>query len=587
MRTTIAIGIVVGAFACVGCGGKGKATGTGTSTGTGTGTVTHDDTGGGTHGGHDGHDMAAPSSALAWADGAALIDGLGDHHRAVTTSSEDAQAYFDQGLRLTYGFNHDEATRSFAMAAKLDGDCAMCWWGVALTLGPNYNVPMLPDRAAAAWDAMTNAKRAAAKGSAVEQALIGALAARYKGPEPLDPPSMQPFNEAYAAAMRKVAKQFPDDLDVQALFASSMMELNPWKLWDAAGNAAPGTDEIVAVLKGVIERAPNHPGANHYLIHAVEASKHPEDGVAAADRLAGGLMPAAGHIVHMPAHIYQRVGRYTDASAANRAAIEADNAYLAKMKAPGYYPMYLAHNHGFLAFSASMLGRSEESLAAARAAHEALPEGMIDMMPGMDFFVAEPLMVMVRFGKWDALLAEPRPKAQYAIWTGLWLHAHGMALAATGKLDDADKDLAELSALAKSVPAEVIAGQSPGPTLLGVAAAVLDARIAEARKDKGALEKWRAAVVLEDTLPYDEPADWFYPIRHWYGAALLAAGKAKDAEAVFKEDLARNPNNGWALEGLAVAQKKLKKTKDAAATEKKRKAAWKDADITLTTSIVP
>jgi tetratricopeptide (TPR) repeat protein len=298
-------------------------------------------------------------------------------------------------------------------------------------------------------------------------------------------------------------------------------------------------------------------------------------------------MPAAGHIVHMPAHIYQRVGRYTDAAAANVAAIAADDAYMAKMKAPGYYPMYLAHNYGFLAFADSMLGRGAASLEASRGATKALPEGMIDMMPGMDFFVAEPIMVMVRFGMWNDLLAEPRPDAKYQVWTGLWLHGHGLALAATGKLDDADKDLAELTALAKAVTPDVVAGQTPAPTLLQMAAAVLDARIAEAKKSKDALAKWATAVTIEDSLAYDEPADWFYPTRHWYGAALLAAGRAADAEAVYREDLRRNPGNGWALEGLSVALKKQKKTKDAAAAQKQFKAAWPDADVKLTTSIVP
>jgi len=526
-----------------------------------------------------------PTQALGWADGAALLDGLGDHHRAVTTAVAEAQQYFDQGLRLTYGFNHDEATRSYAKAAQLDPACAMCWWGIALTLGPNYNVPMLPDRAMAAWEAVRRATVLASSGSPVEQALIAALATRYKGPEPLDPVAMQPFNEAYATAMRGVAGRFADDDDVQVLFAEAMMDTNPWKLWDAAGNPAPGTEEIVATLKAVVARSPNHPGANHYLIHAVESSKHPEQAVESADRLAA-LMPAAGHIVHMPAHIYQRIGRYADASATNRAAIAADDAYLAKMNAPGYYPMYLAHNYGFLAFSASMLGRSAESLEASRASAKALPPEMLTMMPGMDFFVAEPIMVMVRFGKWTELLAEPRPEPAFQVFTGLWLHGHGLALAATGKLDEASKDLAELTALAKAVSPDLLAGLTPAPSLLQMAAAVLEARILEARKDPKALAAWKAAVAIEDALAYDEPADWFYPTRHWYGAALLAAGKAREAEAVFRDDLARNPANGWAYKGLAVALKKQNKTKDAAAAEKQFAAAWPDPDIVVTTSVV-
>jgi tetratricopeptide (TPR) repeat protein len=271
-------------------------------------------------------DGAPPNPSLrSWAEGAQWFGGLGDLHRAVTTSSKEAQAYFDQGLRLNFGFNHDEAARSFARAAELDPDCASCFWGVALTLGPNYNVPMLPERAAVAWEALTRARQRAERATPVEQALIAALARRYPGPQPLPPPAMQLFSEAYAAAMREVAAQFPGDLDVQVLFAEAAMNVNPWKLWSLDGKAAPGTDEIVRTLEGVLAKNPLHAGANHYYIHTVEASPHPERALASAERLAK-LMPGAGHVVHMPAHVYQRVGRYHDASDTNRAALAADRA---------------------------------------------------------------------------------------------------------------------------------------------------------------------------------------------------------------------------------------------------------------------
>ncbi len=523
-----------------------------------------------------------PSSVLALAQGAQRFDDLGTLSRPVGTASPEAQRYFDQGLRLSYGFNHDEATRSFARAAELDPGCAACLWGVAWTLGPNYNVPMLPDRAQAAWDALQAARERATRAGPVEQALITALATRYRGPQPLDPPGQQPMNEAFAAAMREVAKAHPDDDDVQIIFAESLMDVNPWHLWTLDGKPAPGTEEIVATLERVLGRDPRHPGANHYYIHAVEASTSPDRAVPSAERLPG-LMPAAGHIVHMPAHIFQRVGRYADASEANRRAIRADEAYLARTKPPGYYPMYLGHNHGFLAYSASMLGRSEESLRAARAATKAIPPEMLDMMPGMDFFAAEPLLVMVRFGRWKELLVEPRPPAKYPTLTGLWLHARGMALASTGKTGEAQAMMRELRALATTLPPDLIAGQNPASAMCRLGADAIEARVAErARKWKPALAAWQRAVVQEDGFAYNEPADWFYPMRHYLGAALLEAKKPKEAEAVYREDLRRNPNNGWALHGLSASLAAQGRKDEAAVARRKFQEAWKDADIKLT-----
>ena len=523
-----------------------------------------------------------PASVLALAQGAQLFDDLGTHSRPVGTASPAAQRYFDQGLRLAYGFNHDEATRSFARAAELDPGCAACLWGVAWTLGPNYNVPMLPDRAQAAWDALQAARERATTARPVEQALITALASRYKGPQPVDPAGQQPMNEAFAGAMREVARAHPDDDDVQVIFAESMMDVNPWHLWTLDGRPAAGTEEIVATLERVLARSPQHPGANHYYIHAVEASRSPDKAVPSAERLPG-LMPAAGHIVHMPAHIFQRVGRYGDASEANRRAIRADEAYLARTKPPGYYAMYLGHNHGFLAYSASMLGRSEESLRAAREATKAIPPGMLDMMPGMDFFAAEHLLVMVRFGKWKQLLAEPRPPEKYPNLTALWLHARGMALASTGKTREAQKAMRELRSLATRLPPDLLAGQNPASAMCRLGADAIEARIAErARRWKPALAAWQRAVVQEDGFAYNEPADWFYPMRHYLGAALLDAKKAKEAEAVFRQDLERNPNNGWALYGLVASLSAQGKKDEASAARKRFEEAWKDADIKLT-----
>jgi len=525
---------------------------------------------------------AVPPSVLALAQGAQPFDDLGTLSRPVGTASPEAQRYFDQGLRLAYGFNHDEATRSFARAAELDPGCAACLWGVAWTLGPNYNVPMLPDRAQAAWDALQAARERATRARPVEQALITALASRYRGPQPVDPPGQQPMNEAFARAMRDVATAHPDDDDVQVIFAESLMDVNPWHLWTLEGKPAVGTEEIVATLERVLGRNSRHPGANHYYIHAVEASTSPDRAVPSAERLPG-LMPAAGHIVHMPAHIFQRVGRYADASEANRRAVRADEAYLAKTRPPGYYPMYLGHNHGFLAYSASMLGRSEESLRAARAATKAVPPEMLDMMPGMDFFASEPLLVMVRFGKWKELLAEPRPPEKYPTLTGLWLHGRGMALASTGKTREAEATMRELRTLATKMPPDLLAGQNPASAMCRLGADAIEARIAErGRKWKPAIAAWKRAVVQEDGFAYDEPADWFYPMRHYLGAALLDAKKPGEAEAVFREDLKHNPGNGWALHGLSAALAAQGKKDEAAAARKKFEEAWKDADITLT-----
>jgi tetratricopeptide (TPR) repeat protein len=524
---------------------------------------------------------AVPASVLALAQGAQSFDDLGTLTRAVGTASPEAQRYFDQGLRLSYGFNHDEATRSFARAAELDPGCAACLWGVAWTLGPNYNVPMLPDRAQAAWDALQAARERATGARPVEQALIAALASRYTGPQPVDPPSQQPANEAFAAAMRDVARAHPQDDDVQVIFAESLMDVNPWHLWTLDGKPAPGTEEIVATLETVLARNPVHPGANHYYIHAVEASSRPDRAVPASERLPG-LMPAAGHIVHMPAHIFQRVGRYADASEANRRAVKADEAYLARTRPPGYYPMYLGHNHGFLAYSASMLGRSEESLRAARAATQAIPPEMLDMMPGMDFFASEPLLVLVRFGKWTEILAEPRPPEKYPTLTGLWLHARGMALASTGKTREAAATMRDLRTLATKIPPDVIAGQNPASSMCRLGADAIEARIAErARKWKPAIAAWQRAVIQEDGFAYNEPADWFYPMRHYLGAALLDARKPKEAEAVFREDLRRNPGNGWALHGLAAALAAQGKKDDAGTARKQFEEAWREADIKL------
>ncbi|MGN6452661.1 MAG: hypothetical protein ACTHL7_06240, partial [Steroidobacteraceae bacterium] len=353
-----------------------------------------------------------PATMADWAQGAQLFQGLGNFHRAVTTSSPQAQQYFDQGMRYLWAFNHDEATRSFAKAAELDPTCALCYWGVALTVGPNYNVPaMEAPRARVAAEALQKAQANASHASAVEQGLIAALATRYPNAEPLDPGNLQPVLRAYAASMRELAQRFPDDFDVQVLCAEAEMNVHAWKLWSADGTPAEGTTDIVARLESVLRRDPSHPGANHYYIHTMEASQHPEKALTAAERLPG-MMPAAGHLEHMPAHIMQRVGNYEQAAEANRHGISADHAYLAATSAPDYYAMYLAHNYSFLAFSAAMEGRKAETLAAVQGVVTTVPLEMVLGMGDSGWNLSQHYVALVRFGLWDEAIALGAPDAR-------------------------------------------------------------------------------------------------------------------------------------------------------------------------------
>ncbi|MBV9930480.1 MAG: hypothetical protein JO013_06010 [Alphaproteobacteria bacterium] len=527
---------------------------------------------------HDDHPMPPPQTLADWAKGARLYDGLGTFHRAVTTSSPEAQRYFDQGMRYIWAFNHDEATRSFARAAELDPGCASCWWGVALTLGPNYNMPLMAEpRAKAGWEALQKAQAAAPRATSVEQALVAALAVRFLGPRPLDPSNSAAPLKAYVEAMRGVATRFPADMDVQTLYAEALMNTNPWKLWNADGTPGPGTPQILAALKTVLARDPGHPGANHYWIHAVEASPHPEQAAASAERLVG-MMPAAGHLEHMPAHILQRVGRYEEAAEANRKGAAADLAYLAATAPPDYYPMYLIHNFQFLAFAAAMEGRKAETIDALRKAKAAVPEAMLLGMPGLDWSVGYLYDGMARFGMWDAILAEPRPNPKLAGLTAAWLQARAAALAATGKPAEAEALSAELDRLIAATPAAATQGQNLARPLYEIGALKAKARIASARGEKTkAVALLMDAVAKEDGLSYDEPEDMFFPTRHLLGAALLAAGRAGEAETVYRADLQRHPHNAWALQGLRAAYAAQRKYPGEIDPEADR--AWKRADV--------
>jgi tetratricopeptide (TPR) repeat protein len=518
-----------------------------------------------------------------WARGAQLFADMGGFHREVSTSSAEARRYFDQGMRFLWAFNHDEATRSFAKAAQLDPHCASCYWGIALTLGPNYNMPMMAQaRAALAWNALTMAQRHAPRGTPVEQALIAALTHRYTGPQPLDPSNVAPLMASYASQMREVARRFPADLDVQTLFAESLMNISPWKLWSADGSPSAVTDEIVTTLEAVMDKDQTHPGANHYYIHAVEASPHPERALPSAERI-GTMMPAAGHLDHMPAHIMQRVGRYEDAAEANRKGAAADAAYYSRTSAIDYYPVvYSAHNYQFLAFSAAMEGRSAETIEAMRAARTMISDRMLLHMPGADWSMAYLYEGMVRFGMWDAILREPPPHAQFkGLFIG-YLGARATALAANGRLSEAKSAVVALDSAIASTPADAVAGMNAAPPIFRIASLRARARVAIAERNRSAaIALLRQAVSEEDGLTYNEPADQFFPTRHLLGAALLSAGMANDAETVYREDLRRNPRNGWALRGLANALEAQGKTQAGKAMLQQFERAWKYSDTAI------
>ncbi|HEX8782765.1 MAG TPA: hypothetical protein VF764_05305, partial [Steroidobacteraceae bacterium] len=441
-----------------------------------------------------------PATIAEWAQGARLFEGLGDFHRSVTTSSPLAQKYFDQGMRFLWAFNHDEATRSFAKAAELDPACAACYWGVALTVGPNYNLPSIEDpRARVAFEALQRAQENAAHASAVEQGLIAALATRYPSSQPHDPANLEPVARAYAAAMRELAQRFPQDLDVQTLCAEAEMNVHAWKLWSANGQPTEGTPAIEARLESVLRQNPQHPGANHYYIHVMEASPHPEKASASAERLPG-MMPAAGHLEHMPAHIMQRVGDYEQAAEANRRGIAADRAYLATTSPQDYYPAtYIAHNYAFLAFSAAMEGRKGETLSAVQSVVTSVPLDMMLAMGDSGWSLTQQYAALVRFGLWDEVIALDAPAARAPGLTAGYLYSRGVALAARGRLEDARGVLRQLQQLAATVPADVQAGSNSLHDILAVAEPIVAARIAatEQRNDE-AVRLLQQAVAAQD-----------------------------------------------------------------------------------------
>ena len=534
---------------------------------------------------HDSHapaPPAVPETLAGWAKGAQLFDGLGTFHRKITTRSKLAQRYFDQGMRFIWAFNHDEATRSFAKAATIDPKCASCYWGVALTLGPNYNMPMMNSaRARVGIEALQKARANGRRATPVERALIDAVAKRYAGPAQVDPSNSKPLLNAYVEAMKAVAAKYPNDLDVRTMYAEGLMNTNPWKLWNADGTQNPGTQQILDALQYVLKHDPRHPGANHYYIHAVEASPHPEQALPSAEVL-NGMMPSAGHLEHMPAHILQRVGRYEDAAEANRKGAAADLAYLKETAPPDYYPMYLIHNFQFLGNAAGMEGRRAETIQALREAREHMPDAMLLAMPGFDWPATFFYDGLIKFGMWDEMLKEPAPNAQLPGATIHYLQARAEALAATKRFDEAAAEIAKAEKLIAAVPADAKQGNNAAKPLYDIGQLKARARLASVQGHRDeAIGLLTQAVSLEDKLAYNEPNDMIFPTRHVLGAELLAVGKAPEAEAVFREDLKRHPNNGWSLHGLSQALAAQKRDAEAATARKQFEDAWRKADFQL------
>jgi len=512
-----------------------------------------------------------------------LYDNLGSYSYRITTTSPQTQRWFDQGLRLVYAFNHGEAQRAFREAIRLDPQCAMCYWGIAITEGSNYNDPTNPEREQRALEAVRQAQRLAAAAKPAEQAIIAAQATRHSADAAADRPTL---DRAYADAMREVARRFPDDLEAATFFADSMMLLRPWNLWQPDGSPQPGTDEIVQTLERALAKNPNHPGAIHLYIHAVEASTQPGRAEAAADRLRP-LMPGAGHLVHMPSHIYWRVGRYADAQAFNVAAVEADRAYFKTAQpSPVYGGGYYPHNIDFIWQAAQMRGRSADTLRAAREFAASAPAEMLKTMPDMETAPVAPIVALVRFGRWDEVLSYPAPPPEWLYTTGVWRYARGLAFNRKGQASQAAAELRELEAVMTATSAErTVAGFFRTKTMLQLAANVLAGEMAARAGDTATAERLlRAAVAEQDTHWFTEPPPWYFPVRQALGAVLLEAGRPADAEQVYRDDLRRNPGNGWALFGLAQSLRAQGKTAEADKVNEQFRAAWRGADVTLTAS---
>jgi tetratricopeptide (TPR) repeat protein len=510
-----------------------------------------------------------------------LFEGLGNNGRKITTSSSQAQRYFDQGLSFLYAFNHDEAIRSFQRATELDPNAAMAWWGIAIASGPHINNPvMTPEADKAAWDALARAQKESVRADATERDLITALGARYAWPSP---PDRTVLDKAYANAMRGVWQRHPKDADAGALFAEAMMDLRPWNQWGPEGKPEPGTEEVLSTLDAVMAINPKHPLALHLYIHATEASRDPGRADAAADRLRD-LQPGLGHLVHMPSHVDVRRGRWNEAVTANRKAIVADDRYRALSPVQGFYGLYMAHNHHMLAYAAMMVGRRKDATEAIDTIVNAIPPDWAKQWaPIADGFLAMPLEVRMRFGAWDEILAAPEREDIFPFARAMRHYARGVAYSAKGDAKSARGEQTAFQTAAAVVPKDLPFGNNKASDLLAIADRVLEGEVSyrEGKKDD-AFKALRQAVALEDKLKYDEPPSWILPTRHTLGAALLDAGQAKEAEKVFRADLEQHPGNGWALYGVARSLKMQKRSGEAAKADAEFQEAWAGADYPIT-----
>jgi tetratricopeptide (TPR) repeat protein len=516
-----------------------------------------------------------------------LRDNLGHYTYPITTSVPLAQRYFDQGLILTYGFNHAEAARSFREAARLDPSCAMCFWGEALVLGPNINAPMDPSVVPQAYGAVQKALALTANVTSKEEALINALATRYAKDVEKDRGHL---DQAYAEAMRNVFRQYSDDAVVGALLAEALMDLHPWDFWTKEGEPQPWTAEVTSTLETVLTFAPNHPLANHLYIHAVEASPYPEKGLPSAKRLET-LVPGSGHLVHMPGHIYIRLGRYRDAALANQRAVKVDQHYLSHSHTESIYTAaYVPHNYHFLWAATAKTGQKAVATQAANdTAATVNPEAMRD--PGfagtLQHFWLMPLYTKALFGQWADVLREPVPPADLLYPAAIRHYARGLAFVRQGSLDQAHQELTELKKIAKDpgMAQLTIFDLNPVSTIVAIAEAILEGELASARGDTRSAVAWLTkAIELEDGLNYTEPKDWYLPPRQVLGAIFMQAGELKEAELVYRKDLEYHPQNGWSLFGLLQSLNGQGKTEDAHAVRQQFDEAWADADVVLTSS---
>ncbi|HET6349261.1 MAG TPA: hypothetical protein VFH88_09290 [Candidatus Krumholzibacteria bacterium] len=509
-----------------------------------------------------------------------LRDDLAVYHREIKTKSKEAQRYFDQGLILYYGFNHEAAIACFQKVAELDPACAMAWWGQAISAGPNINNPHMEDDASkAAYAAAQKAKELRKNASPSNQALIDAVVARYAWPAPEDRSSL---DQAYSDGMRTAWKKYPKDADIGALFAESMMDLHPWDLWVPGGGAQPWEPEIQSTIEAVLRMQPDHPMANHLYIHTMEASPTPEKALPSANVLRT-RVPGAGHLVHMPAHIDLRLGHYNDAVVDNQKAVEIDKTWAAQ---GGFYTLYRAHNYHFLAWAAMFDGQKKVAIAAMQELGEQIPMELVRAYPDfIEAYMGTPVEAYIRFGMWNEILAMPQPPADMQTWTGFWHYGRTVAYAALDSLDQATAELAALKKTYESVPESRLLGNNTGRTVLEVAMPMAEGELEYRRGNYDhAFELLREAVKRDVGLKYDEPWGWMFPASDALGALLLDQGRAVEAETVYRDELKRYPLNGWALHGLAESLRQQGKDKDASIVDAQFRKAWERADVVIKSS---